>query len=130
MNIYTIHLRRRGLDLDRDVAVIKEGFSWAAFFFSILWACSHRLWLVAGVYIFTHGVIYLAFQKIQLDLISQGIVYLGITLIFGFLANDFLQLKLSREGFELCGIVKGKNKDLAYGGFLENSSSIIKELDR
>jgi|TARA_B110000438_G_scaffold117418_1_gene114742 hypothetical protein len=130
MNFYTIHLRHKGLDLDRDVAVIKEGFSWTAFFFSILWACSHRLWSAVGVYLFIQGAIYLIFQKIQLDLLSQGIVFLGINLIFGFLANDLIQLKLSREGFELFGIMKRKNKDIAYGSFLENSSIIFKELDR
>ena len=52
MNVYTVHLRRHGLDPDRDLLVVKEGFSWPAFFLSFLWALWHRLWVpAAGVFL-------------------------------------------------------------------------------
>ena len=41
--IYPAHGRGRGRD-DEDVVLIKDGFSWPAFFFSLIWALWHRLW--------------------------------------------------------------------------------------
>src|SRR4051812_28041644 len=47
MAVFTVHLPRR---LDDPAAVervkfVREGFSWAAFFFGPLWLLFHRLWL-------------------------------------------------------------------------------------
>ena len=47
MRLYSVHLRRHGLDPDRDSVLGKEGFSWPALLFSFLWALRHRLWLAA-----------------------------------------------------------------------------------
>ena len=49
MAAYTLHLDRDALPgdpgaLDRAV-VLKDGFSWGAFFFTALWFFAHRLWL-------------------------------------------------------------------------------------
>tara|TARA_B100001142_G_C14125343_1_gene574720 strand:+ start:139 stop:537 length:399 start_codon:yes stop_codon:yes gene_type:complete len=120
MNFYTIHLRRHGLDFERDVSVIKEGFSWPAFFLSIIWACYHRLWLAMGIYILIQVTFYILFQVVNLDQLSQGFVTIGVSIIFGFLANDLLQLKLSKDGFELFAIVIEKNKEQAYRQFLND----------
>ena len=130
MNFYTIHLRRHGLDIDRDVSVVKEGFSWPACFFSILWALFHRLWLAIGIYISVQITFYILFKVIRLDLLSQGIVSIGIAIIFGFVANDFLQLKLSKEGFEIFAIVRGKNKEQAFGKFLNDTPVISDDLNK
>ena len=127
-NFYTIYLRRHGLDIDRDISVIKEGFSWPAFFFSILWACFHRLWLAIGIYICFQCSFYALFKFIHLDQLSQGIVSIGIAIIFGFMANDFLQQKRSKEGFELYAIVRGKNKEQAFGRFLNDAPIISDDL--
>ena len=47
MRLYSVHLRRHGLDPDRDIVLVKEGFSWPALLFSFLWALRHQLWLAA-----------------------------------------------------------------------------------
>ncbi len=44
--IYTVHVRGRGR-ADDDVVLVKDGFSWPAFFFSLIWALWHRLWFFA-----------------------------------------------------------------------------------
>ena len=36
MRLYSVHLRRHGLDPDRDIVLVKEGFSWPAFFITVL----------------------------------------------------------------------------------------------
>jgi hypothetical protein len=119
MNLYTIHLRRLGLDIDRDVAVVKEGFSWPAFFLTFLWASWCRLWLVAAVYIIVQSAMLLFFYGFSLDPLSQGIFSLGLAVVFGYVANDFQQQKLSTEGFALCAVLNAKNAEQAYRQFFE-----------
>lgn len=51
MRVYTVHVRTPAERLDRDIHLVKEGFSWPAFFFSAVWALWVRLWLVAVVLI-------------------------------------------------------------------------------
>lgn len=128
MKSYAIWLRRHGLDIDRDVAVVKEGFSWPAFFFTALWASWSRLWLAAAIYIFAQCLLYLFFLLILLDPLSQGLISLGLAVIFGYVASDFRQKRLSKEGFELCAVVQGKNGDQAYRQFLLRSPIIVSDL--
>ena len=44
--IYTAHVRGRGREPTSDVVLVKDGFSWPAFFFSLIWALWHRLWVL------------------------------------------------------------------------------------
>ena len=44
MRVYTVHLRRHGLMPERDLVLVREGFSWWAFLFTSLWALWHRMW--------------------------------------------------------------------------------------
>ena len=73
-----------------------------------------------GIYILIQVTFYILFQVVNLDQLSQGFVTIGVTIIFGFLANDLLQLKLSKDGFELFAIVIEKNKEQAYRQFLND----------
>ncbi|HAD86887.1 MAG TPA: DUF2628 domain-containing protein, partial [Rhodospirillaceae bacterium] len=57
MRVFTVHIRRHALDPDKDVRLIKEGFSWPAFLFSFLWALWNRMWWTAlGLFVIVSGV--------------------------------------------------------------------------
>ena len=49
MQTYTFHLPRDARPGDADALeradLVKDGFSWGAFFFTVLWFFWHRLWL-------------------------------------------------------------------------------------
>ena len=47
MRIYTFHMVPGATALG-DAVAVKEGFSWLAFLFDILWVLYHRLWLWAA----------------------------------------------------------------------------------
>ena len=49
LKVYTVHLRQPARDAERDLVIVREGFSWGAFLVSVLWALWNRLWLVAIV---------------------------------------------------------------------------------
>ena len=128
MNLYAVHLRRHGLDPDRDVVVVKEGFCWPAFFLSVLWALWTRLWLAAALFLSAQGLVNLGVYLFHPDPLSQGILSLGLAVIFGYVANDLRQQKLSRQGFALSAVVNGKNSDQAYSRFLDHEPGLAADL--
>ena len=128
MNLYAVHLRRHGLDPDRDVVVVKEGFCWPAFFLSVLWALWNRLWLAAALFLSAQVLVNLGVYLFRPDPLGQGILSLGLAVIFGYVANDLRQQKLSRQGFALSAVVNGKNSDQAYSRFLDHEPALAADL--
>ncbi len=125
---YAILLRRGGLDLDQDVMVIKEGFSWPAFFIPFIWALWRHMWLAAIIYLLLLFATCLFIYFFSPDPISQVVLTLGVAVIYGYVANDLQQSKLFKEGFALCAILKAADSDQAYSQFLLNSPAIKSDL--
>jgi len=128
MKLYAVHLRRHGLDPDRDVVMVKEGFSWPAFLLSFVWALWHRLWLAAALFGLAHAAISLGIYLLHPDPISQTVLSLGLAAIIGYLAADIRQHKLTRQGFAFAGVVGGKDADQAYRRFLDSEPALAADL--
>ncbi len=128
MKLFAVHLRRHGLDPDRDIVLIKEGFSWPAFFLSFVWALWHRMWLAAGLIVLAHAGISFGIYLVRPDPLSQAVLSLGLAAIIGYLAADFRQTKLARQGFSLAGVVSGDDSDQAYRRFLDGEPALAAEL--
>ncbi len=105
MRIYTVHLRRHGLDPERDVVLVKEGFCWPGFFLSILWALWHRLWLVALALLLVEIAVSAGAIMLGLDSLSQTAVSVGVAVVIGYVANDLRRWSLSRQGFSEVAVV-------------------------
>jgi hypothetical protein len=124
MNTYTVHLRRHGLDPDHDVVLVKEGFSWPAFFLSFLWALWHRLWLAAALIMAAQISISSCIHFLRPDPLTQAAVVLGVATIIGYLANDYRQEKLAQLGYAVDGVVSGLNKDHALRRYLDSEPAL------
>jgi len=119
MKIFTIHLRRDGLDPDRDIVVIKEGFSWPAFFFGILWALWNRLWIAGALLLATTAAVHLVSQSMITGRFGQTAVTLGLAVIVGLIGNDLRRWTLDRADFRFAGIASGPNADEALRRFFD-----------
>ena len=128
MKLYAVHLRRHGLDPDRDVVLVKEGFSWPAFLLSFVWALWHRLWLAAALIVLAQAAVSLGIYLLHPDPLSQAVLSLGLAAIIGYLAADFRQHKLAGQGFAFAGVVGGSNIDQAYRRFLDNEPALAADL--
>ena len=128
MKFYSAHIRRHGLNPDRDLVLVKEGFSWPAFMFSILWALWHRLWLAAGVILLASGGLNLLAWAIRPDLATQAALSLGVGVIIGYIGNDLRRSKLTRQGFALGGVVAGKGGDEALRRYLDENPQLAQDL--
>ena len=128
MKFYAVHLRRHGLDPDRDVVLVKEGFSWPALLLSFVWARWHRLWLAAVLFGLGQAAISLGIYLVHPDPVSQTVLSLGLAAIIGYLAADIRQHKLARQGFAFAGVVVGNDVDQAYRRFLDSEPALAADL--
>ena len=128
MKIYSVHLRRHGLEPERDVELVKEGFSWPAFFLTFLWALWHRLWLAAAGFLAAGAGLIFAFYQLQANPISQAALSLGLASVFGYLGNDLRCRRLARQGFAFAGVAAGDDGDHALRRFLESEPDLAADL--
>ena len=128
MRVYTVHLRRQGLDPDRDIVLVKEGFCWPALFFSLLWALWCRLWWVALGLLVVEVMLSGAVALLGLDPLSEIAMSLGCAVIVGYVANDLKRWTLRRRGFVEVAVVVADGRDAAERRFYDLNPELAAEL--
>ena len=113
MRCYTVHVRPGSDRPDRDPVLVKEGFAWGAFFFSVIWALWHRMWVAAVALLAILALIDVGGDLAGLDPVSDFALGLAVALLIGWGANDWRRASLARQGFELAGIVAATGHDAA-----------------
>ena len=125
MRTYTVHLRRSadapalGPIGDRDLVLIKEGFAWPAFFFSVLWALRHRMWWGALALVAVNGIGAALVVAFGMNPVGEVLVNLGVAILIGQSGNDLRRWTLGRSGFTELGVVMAENRTAAERRFLE-----------
>ena len=90
------------------LVLVREGFSWAAFFLNLPWLVWQRLWLAALGYLVLALAIGLLLPR------APGFVAgLGLQFLLGAHANDLRRRALARRGYRLAHVVAERNEDLA-----------------
>jgi hypothetical protein len=111
MKVYTAH---RSPNAPREHALfVKDGFSWPAFLFPVIWLIIKRLWLAFAIYILAVAVISATASATDLSGGSVFVILLGLNLILGFEANWLNRRALARRGFAEEGPFVGEDLDEA-----------------
>jgi hypothetical protein len=96
------------------VVLVREGFSWLAFLFNVLWLLWHRLWLAA--------LGYLVLAVLVGALLPGGGVGFAAGLALQFLlgahANDLRRWALARRGYAQAHVVAERDQDAALARLL------------
>ncbi len=121
MRLYSVHLRQNGLRPERDLVLVKEGFSWPAFLFTFLWALVHRMWLPAAGFFAAVALAGLAAAAFLRDETLEGIVTFAVAAAVGFVAADVRRWWLDRKGFDEVALVVGRDEDEALRRFLDEA---------
>jgi Protein of unknown function (DUF2628) len=98
---------------DRDVVLIKEGFSWAAFVFTALWALWHRMWLWAVILICGMFAVEVVLEMLEASPLVATALWLGTAGLMGAFGNDILRAHLDRRGYYEAGPVAALDRDAA-----------------
>lgn len=102
MRSYTLHLppeARPGeaLGLDRAV-LVRDGFSWGAFVFTVLWFFYHRLWLAGLGVLVGLGAAIAAMAFLGLAPGATSLILLLLSLLVGLEASSLRRWTLARRG--------------------------------
>ena len=109
MRFYTVHLGPApgASGGEREVALVKEGFCWPAFFFTALWALYQRMWAAAAGLFLATTALGMVIEALALDRASEAVITLGYLVLVGFSANDWRRRALARRGLAEAGVVAG-----------------------
>ena len=113
MRIYTVHHRQEATGsltgLGEDAVLVKEGFSWPAFFIPLIWLVYKRMWIVLAFYVAaTVGLALLAdFAAAPETAVFVGSV--AINLLLGLEGNDLYRWTLARRRYREQAVVVGRN---------------------
>lgn len=111
MAIYSIY-RRKGDPPDRAVFV-KDGYSWPALVFTVVWALWHRMWIAAAVLLCLFAAVTVLAEWWGLPEDVIAIVNLALGLIIGFEAASIRGWSLRRAGFTATDLVQATNLEEA-----------------
>jgi hypothetical protein len=128
LRVYTVHTpptmasrrpTKRWEALDPLPELVKEGFSWPAFFFGIVWALYQRLWLVAAGLVVIGAGLSVAFEELHLDPVSMSLTFFAISVLTGLFGNDWRRAALRRRGYGEDGVVTAANLETALRRYLD-----------
>lgn len=107
------------------VALVPEGFSWAAFFLSVIWLLWHRLWLAALLF----AVLGFALAAL-LPMALAGPAQLALGFLLGAHAHDLRRRALARRGLAELGVVAARDQDAALARLLAERPDLAAPLAR
>ena len=100
---------------------LKHGFSWPAFFWTVLWALKWRLWVHA--LLFSLAIVILRQLEAYISPLCYW-VYGGIGALAGFKANEWVSKRLTQRGYKLVKKVQASApSDAVYKAFHEEEPS-------
>ena len=125
LKVYTVHLRQPARDAERDLVIVREGFSWGAFLVSVLWALWNRLWLVAVVLMALELVLPLVAGWAGLGAASGGILSIALAVLAGLFGNDLKRWTLEGRGYAEVALVAARSPDEAEQRFGERYPHLL-----
>lgn len=109
MRVYTIHLPPDAEPSDPrafDRAVlVRDGFNFAAFFFSVLWMLYHRLWLASVLTLVLLVAVGFAVEWLQITAFAAFLVQLMVAILIGLEASSLRRWTYARRGWHLVDVV-------------------------
>ncbi|MFM8746233.1 MAG: DUF2628 domain-containing protein [Aestuariivirga sp.] len=111
MAVYAVFEPPHG-KLDENV-FIPEGFSWAAFFFTLLWALWHRLWVVAALVFMVFAGLSVALSLRLVDPAAVSVIQFGLGILLGFEAQQLRMFSLERAGYRHVALIAAGSREAA-----------------
>ena len=104
---------------DDGVVVLREGFSWSAFWFGPFWLAARRAWLGVALYVGFLMLLLALRRWLGLAAFGTDLLLLLAALLTGFEASSLRARSLNRRGFELADVALGRDGAEAQRAFLQ-----------
>ncbi len=110
MRVFTTHQRQ-----PEPPVLVREGFSWAAFFLGFLYLAAHRAWIQAALNL-AALLLLLALGR----LLHTGAPLLGLAILQGLFGRDLIRWSLAQRGFTEGPVVAATDRDQALGRLIDS----------
>lgn len=114
---------QRDRDMDAHAArfaFVRDGFSWGAFIFGIVWMLWHRLWLVSALFVIVLAALAVAASTAHLPAGLAFAIWFLIKLLVGLEASTLRRWTLERRKWRDLGIVVANNAQTAERRFFDH----------
>lgn len=115
MKSYTVHEPPHPVASDVARAdrmeFVREGFSWLALLFPVIWMLYYRMWITLGLFILAVLIVQGLGHVVGMSEEGSGIVSLFLNIAFAFEANNLRRWTLDRAGYQYLGTVSGDSYD-------------------
>ena len=101
------------LETAERFVLVRDRFSWPAFWFGPIWMLWHRLWLALLGYLVLLMGLGVAVRLTGGSSAASFVNALAVALLLGSEAASLRRLNLQRRGFTLCGVVVGDDLEAA-----------------
>ncbi|MFQ5958519.1 MAG: DUF2628 domain-containing protein [Alphaproteobacteria bacterium] len=125
MRVYTVLVDPAATENDQNAVLLREGFSWPAALFTVLWAVYHRLWLWVAILLAVGAVLGAGMRWLGLDAVSQAAIQVGYMVLVGFHANDWRRRHLVKRGYILAGVAVGRDLVAAEQRFFDRQTAFL-----
>jgi len=99
MTVYTVHLKPEATLSSQKPIFLREGFNFAAFLVPVVWALYRRLWFIAVLLAGWEVMLMFVVRSTIIDTPGILVLNIGMHVIVGFAANDWLRSRLSKKGY-------------------------------
>ncbi|MFM9890160.1 MAG: DUF2628 domain-containing protein [Rickettsiales bacterium] len=103
--IFTAYEKLDMAEPTERVELVREGFSYAALVFNVLWLVYEKLWFAAMCYVGLLGVVVVWAQHFGLNPVATGCLQLLLQLLLAVHAYDLVRYKLARRGYRMAGVI-------------------------
>lgn len=118
LRVYTVHLPPSSVD-DGMPVLVKEGFSWPALVFGILWTLWHRLWIESAALLALFLALGIILGYADPGEPIESVIMLAVAVLIGAAAADWRRQSLQRRGYREGGVVSGPDMESALRRFLD-----------
>ncbi len=111
-----------------ELIFIKDGFSLWAMIGSVFWMIYHHLWIPLIGFLLAIGLLTGLAHLFGAAPGAGGILFVGLSIALGFLANDIRRAVLERQQYKMIGAIAGHTKIECERRFFSNWSPLQKVL--
>lgn len=109
------------------IEAVKQGWSWPAFFFSIIWAMIKKMWALGGGFLVAFFILGLILGIAGAEEgVADGLINIAgiiVNIVFGINGNAWREKNLLSRGFEFQDTVTAANPDGAMALLLKSSNN-------
>lgn len=103
--IYNVYEKPEAAEPTQRVELVREGFSFVAFVFNLLWLLYHRLWMAAAAYMALLVFVALAAEWFGISELGLALAQLWLQVMIAFHAADLRGRALVRRGYRMAGVL-------------------------